>query len=197
MKLNKIPFFIVLFITSCLLADQLCSPPLPFFEVTRESLGNGWVHTTGEMSNKTRKIQVDYIDNRENPGLLFDSQGYVILTNLSDSRFRLIKYRHTVDLPKGSYIIHQEKDWYQVCAEDGEVIFFVSNRVGSWPVTHHWAYSVEISPYGDLNGDGCVDGADLGLVMSAWGTNLADFNNDGITNGLDVGIFFENWTGNC
>jgi hypothetical protein len=40
----------------------------------------------------------------------------------------------------------------------------------------------------DLTGDGVVDGADLGLVLSAWGASpLGDITGDGITDGADLG----------
>jgi hypothetical protein len=41
----------------------------------------------------------------------------------------------------------------------------------------------------DLTGDGVVDGADLGLVLSAWGNSpLGDLTGDGITDGADLGL---------
>jgi hypothetical protein len=41
----------------------------------------------------------------------------------------------------------------------------------------------------DLTGDGVVDGADLGLVLSAWGESpLGDLTGDGITDGADLGL---------
>ena len=44
---------------------------------------------------------------------------------------------------------------------------------------------------GDLNGDGEVDGADLGLLFASWGPCAgcpADLNGDGFVNGADVGL---------
>ncbi|MFO0875528.1 MAG: hypothetical protein U0575_16405 [Phycisphaerales bacterium] len=47
---------------------------------------------------------------------------------------------------------------------------------------------------GDLNGDGHVDGADLGLLLGAWGTaGPADLNGDGVTDGADLGLLLGNW----
>lgn len=49
---------------------------------------------------------------------------------------------------------------------------------------------------GDLNGDGLVDGADLGLLLAAWGECegcLADLNADGMVDGADLGIQLANW----
>ncbi len=49
---------------------------------------------------------------------------------------------------------------------------------------------------GDLNGDGVVDGADLGLLLNAWGTCggcAADLNGDGTVDGADLGLLLSNW----
>ena len=47
---------------------------------------------------------------------------------------------------------------------------------------------------GDLNQDGSVNGADLGLLLAAWGTGgSADLNQDGTVNGADLGILLANW----
>jgi endonuclease/exonuclease/phosphatase family metal-dependent hydrolase len=59
---------------------------------------------------------------------------------------------------------------------------------------------------GDLNGDGVVDGADLGLLLSAWGDCpaeaagsgipcSADLSGDGTVDGADLGILLSNWSG--
>lgn len=50
---------------------------------------------------------------------------------------------------------------------------------------------------GDLNGDGIVDGADMGLLLSAWGTCRgcsADLNGDGMVDGADMGLLLAYWT---
>jgi hypothetical protein len=48
----------------------------------------------------------------------------------------------------------------------------------------------------DLNDDGIVNGGDLGLMLSLWGTIEGDFNMDGITNGGDLGLMLSAW-GSC
>ncbi len=45
----------------------------------------------------------------------------------------------------------------------------------------------------DLDGDGQVDGADLGLLLGAWGTTSADLNDDGTTDGADLGLLLAAW----
>lgn len=54
-----------------------------------------------------------------------------------------------------------------------------------------------LSQPGDLNGDLVVDGADLGLLQSSWGTCAgcaADLTGDGIVDGADLGALLANWT---
>ncbi len=50
----------------------------------------------------------------------------------------------------------------------------------------------------DLDGNGVVDGADLGQLLGAWGTAnpAADLNGDGIVDGADLGILLGGW-GSC
>jgi hypothetical protein len=49
---------------------------------------------------------------------------------------------------------------------------------------------------GDLNGDGQVNGADLGLFLIVWGTSdpAADLDGSGSVGGGDLGILLANWT---
>lgn len=47
----------------------------------------------------------------------------------------------------------------------------------------------------DLNGDGQVNGADLGILLGAWGSADAgaDLNHDGIVDGADLGLLLAGW----
>jgi hypothetical protein len=48
---------------------------------------------------------------------------------------------------------------------------------------------------GDINGDGVVNGADLGLLLSGWGQpGPTDLNNDGTTTGADLGLLLSHWS---
>jgi len=64
-----------------------------------------------------------------------------------------------------------------------------STGIGRWPAML----------VGDLNGDGIVDGADLGQLLAAWGDvesmPEADLNEDGVINGADLGLLLAAWTG--
>ncbi|MBC03937.1 MAG: hypothetical protein CMJ34_11650 [Phycisphaerae bacterium] len=49
---------------------------------------------------------------------------------------------------------------------------------------------------GDFNGDGAVNGADFGAMLSAWGPCKGcpeDLNGDGVVSGADVGAFLALW----
>ena len=53
----------------------------------------------------------------------------------------------------------------------------------------------------DLNGDGVVNGADLGSMLGSWGPCVgtpcpADLNSDGVINGADLGGMLGSW-GTC
>lgn len=54
------------------------------------------------------------------------------------------------------------------------------------------------APPADLNGDCVVDGADVALLLSAWGPATgatgADFNLDGTVSGADLGVLLSQWT---
>jgi hypothetical protein len=45
----------------------------------------------------------------------------------------------------------------------------------------------------DLNDDDSVDGKDLAILISGWGTAEADITNDGNTDGVDLGILLASW----
>jgi hypothetical protein len=47
----------------------------------------------------------------------------------------------------------------------------------------------------DLNNDGVVNGSDLAILLSAWGTSnpAADVNDDGTVNGADLALLLSAW----
>ncbi|MEY4534283.1 MAG: hypothetical protein RLZZ246_601, partial [Planctomycetota bacterium] len=49
---------------------------------------------------------------------------------------------------------------------------------------------------GDLDGNGLVDGADLGIMLSAFGTagGAADLDDDGVVDGGDLGALLAAWS---
>ena len=172
-----------------------CRPPLVSFGVHREELPDGWLHTTGGLVNDTRMLELDYFDNRRIDQFEFNSQGWVDLTTISEDN-RKLKYRHKVSINFGEYTISQDSTDYEVCASDGFVTFYCEKPVASGETERvEWAYTVEIEPYGDLNGDGCINGADIGKFLNLWFIQdmTGDFNQDGEVGSPDLGILLANW----
>jgi hypothetical protein len=68
---------------------------------------------------------------------------------------------------------------------------------GSTDAGSAYVFSLECEAplLGDLNEDGMVDGADLGILLGAWGTDnsTADLNDDGNVDGADLGIMLGEW----
>ena len=59
-----------------------------------------------------------------------------------------------------------------------------------------WSYGGSILPSADLNGDGLVNGADLGILFSGWlQPGPTDLDGDGTTNGTDMGLLLAAWSG--
>ena len=176
-------------------AQEDCRPPLNSFGVHREELSGGWLHTTGGLVNNTRMLEVDYLDNRRMDQFEFVSQGWVDLTNISKQN-RKIKYRHEVSINFGAYTTHQDTLDYEVCASGSSVTFYCEENVMPGETKRvEWSYTVEIEPFGDLNGDGLINGYDMGLFFAEWGMSdsPADFNNDGIVDPEDLAILLTNW----
>jgi hypothetical protein len=49
-------------------------------------------------------------------------------------------------------------------------------------------------PIGDFNGDFAVNGADLAILLGAWGTPVGDLNDDDLTDGADLALLLGNWS---
>jgi hypothetical protein len=81
----------------------------------------------------------------------------------------------------------------------GQTYYFA---VGGYSVATTGPFNVEIvvpappACPADLNQDGVVNGADLGLMLGSWGPCpgcSADLNQDGIVNGADLGLLLGSW----
>ena len=59
-----------------------------------------------------------------------------------------------------------------------------------------WIPQASDAIQGDLNGDGVVDGADVGLLLALFGSDdpSADLNGDGTVDGADIGLLLANWS---
>ena len=58
-----------------------------------------------------------------------------------------------------------------------------------------WSHGESTEPTPDLNGDGVVNGADLGLLLVGWGEpGPSDLDGDGTTDGSDLGLLLAAWS---
>ena len=58
-----------------------------------------------------------------------------------------------------------------------------------------WSHGQSTEPSPDLDGDGQVSGADLGLLLAGWGEpGPTDLDGDGTTNGADLGLLLAAWS---
>jgi formylglycine-generating enzyme required for sulfatase activity len=67
-------------------------------------------------------------------------------------------------------------------------------------VSHSQGAAAQSSCEADLDGDGLVAGADLALVLGAWGPCakcVADITSDGVVDGVDLAVVLARWGGQC
>jgi len=83
-------------------------------------------------------------------------------------------------------------NWNPSISNDGSILYFESDRPGSFGGADIW--QVQIEPVVDINGDGIVDAADLCIVVDYWGTDesLCDIGpmpwGDGVVNVEDMKV---------
>jgi hypothetical protein len=72
---------------------------------------------------------------------------------------------------------------------------FTTSSVGDAFITRYQGCPVASDP-ADLDGDGAVNAADLGMLLGGWGSpGATDINGDGTTDSVDLGILLGAWTG--
>lgn len=95
------------------------------------------------------------------------------------------------------------------CLYEGSYWIFISPKFSNaaiLPGSSASKYTLQVSCgscplpcVGDMNGDGMVDGADLGQLLGGWGIagggGPADFNSDGLVDGADLGMLLGGWGG--
>jgi hypothetical protein len=97
---------------------------------------------------------------------------------LSQSTVDNVEHLYVRGLQPGSYVLSVTRDDAQSIAAGAAVAWFMDVP----------------AVFGDLDGNGLVNGADLGLLLGAWGTSgPGDLNGDGIVNGADLGLLLGAW----
>lgn len=76
---------------------------------------------------------------------------------------------------------------------------FTCDSGNTLAMTYLWIWSAHEGPptatAGDFDGDGAVNGPDLGVLLGHWGTPNGDLNCDQTTDGADLSILLGAWTG--
>ena len=87
-------------------------------------------------------------------------------------------------------------DSLEDCDDDGVPDRLQIARDPTLDADGDWTLDACTEPSPDLNGDGVVDGNDLGILLAAWGpgTGPADLNQDGAVDGNDLGRLLAAWT---
>lgn len=89
-------------------------------------------------------------------------------------------------------------DFGAVLGDDGYIYVMGGRSAGGTPIaTVERLYTGATGPTADLNGDGVVDGADLGTLLGAWGLCAgcpADLDGSGTVDGADLGTLLGAWT---
>jgi probable HAF family extracellular repeat protein len=85
--------------------------------------------------------------------------------------------------------------WATGVSDDGRTI--VGHGINPGGLSE--GFVVHLPLFGDLDDDGVVDGADLGLLLAGWGdckdgAACADLNIDGIVDGADLGLMLAAWS---
>ena len=108
-------------------------------------------------------------------GIGLFASGNVVSASAVDN----VEHLYIKALSAGSYVLSVTRDDVLSISAGSAVSWFVD-----LPVI-----------FGDIDGSGAVNGADLGLLLGGWGVpGPGDLNNDGNVNGADLGLLLGSWT---
>ena len=197
--MKSLILFVALMITSGAFAqERICPEPLTPHTTSRVTvLGITVTEATG-VSTLGMEWDIVYSDNRHEVGYYYDIAGDFTVTNPTANAL-IMRYHIVVPLYYTPYApISTQNLCYEAVTH--ELVFRIEQVVqpGETVVINFEASADFGSPYdgADFNGDYVVDGVDLGLLYSAWGSDdpRYDLNGDGVVDGEDLGILLENWS---
>lgn len=166
------------------LADQVIFEPTSIWSIDLGGdiggIEHDVLHLSGAQSNLSGALEVD----------LIDLGGGLFLPEIGDS-----------------FIVLEAPSSSLSGAFAGSPIAYVPNNAYIWTITKESDGAgdrvrltvANIVPCpGDVDGDGLVDGVDLGILLGSWGRCTgcdADLNLDGAVNGIDLSILLGAWGG--
>tara|TARA_R110000824_G_scaffold304593_1_gene492396 strand:- start:92 stop:625 length:534 start_codon:yes stop_codon:yes gene_type:complete len=171
-----------------------CPPPMIVFEVEHTVLDDRTL-TAGQVETDTRTVIVDYMDNRNAVEDHFWSYGAVTLVNNSEED-RRIRYRQVIPVPPYHWVdvSSDERACFDYDTHSLVLDFVCEVSIGAESVVS-WDISFPVVPGGDINLDGYVDAADIGLMLAAWDqSGVEDIDRSGNVDSGDLGILISQWT---
>ncbi|MCA9285658.1 MAG: hypothetical protein KDA22_10605 [Phycisphaerales bacterium] len=104
-----------------------------------------------------------------------------------------------IDVTSTTFRVQKATDFVRFFSGTIDEIVLYDHVLSADAVAAHFA-ALDLAGFeceGDLNGDGAVNGADLGALLGQWGgAGNADLDGNGTVNGADLGILLGAW-GDC
>ncbi len=148
--------------------------------------------TTKEENQATRYVEANYSRAFFDSGIFVD--GDVSFTGRLHP-YKQLRFRFTTEVPEGMVPVIYDQE---LCFDPrvGKIIAtYKTHAAAGQTIELDFSWHVDLFKQSDLNQDGIVDGADLGLLMNDWGAIVsnADINLDGIVDGKDLGFLLIQW----
>lgn len=181
------------------------NPGGPWWGVQHTTGGVAAMSVNGDNSSQAGQKRVWYQSVSVVPGRRYRFSAWALGTAAGfpgySLRFALdgVQVSNTIS-PSQAYT--WEQFWTEVVALDSVMEISIVNVSGITFPNDFMLDDLSLEDVGlgaDLNGDGAVNGADLGILLAAWGPCAApcaaDFDNDGTVGGADLGVLLAGWTG--
>jgi len=181
------------------------NPGSPWWGVQHTTGGAGAMSVNGDNSSQAGQKRVWYQSVSVTPGRRYRFSAWALATAAGfpgySLRFALdgVQVSGTIS-PSQAFL--WEQFYTEVVALDSVMEISIVNVSGITFPNDFMLDDLSLEDIGlgaDLNGDGAVNGGDLGILLAAWGPCAppceADFDNDGAVTGADLGVLLAGWTG--
>lgn len=179
-----------------LLAAVLQCPPMANPILGDKITFDGMTYTTHDINTDTKTQDIEHVTNLPSHTNIVTLQGSVTTTNTS--AYNIIRYEFRVRIPASSLrspVVTELRNFCYQEDEDAYVIYSTQELLPGRTATFELDGAIILgpNPY-DLNDDGTVNGADLGILFMGWGMpGIADFDNNGVVDGADLAQLLIYW----